>query len=193
MHTGFGESRALTMALGERDKYTRDHCDRVALLAERMGQALELNKTDMALLRFGGRFHDIGKIGIPDAVLLKKSRLTEAEWKVMKTHVEIGERIFRATGLAGADRIAKVIRHHHENYDGSGYPDGLRGDAIPLVSQIISIVDAYDAMRNVRPYRKAMSPTNVMLILETESTWKFSPEVFERFQAIFSRMPASFA
>ena len=191
--TRFRSTKGLTMALHERDQHTRHHCDRVALLAEWMGRALELNRMDMAVLRFGGRFHDVGKIGIPDALLFKKSRFTESQWEVMKTHSERGERIFRATGLAGADRIAKVIRHHHENYDGSGYPDGLRGDAIPLVSQIISIVDAYDAMRSVRLYRKRMSPKKVMSTLESESAWKFSPKVFERFQAIFNRMPASCA
>lgn len=189
----FRSTRSLTTALHERDEHTGDHCDRVALLAEWMGRALGLNRVDMSILRLGGRFHDVGKIGIPDEVLLKKSRFTDREWEIMKTHAEKGDRIIQATGLPGAARLARAIRHHHENYDGSGYPDGLRGDAIPLVSQIISIVDAYDAMRTVRPYRQPMSQEKVLSILESESTWKFAPRVFERFRAIVGRIPASCA
>ncbi len=189
----FRPTKSLTLALYQRDAHTGHHCDRVALLAEWMGRALKLSRPDMMILRLGGRFHDVGKIGIPDSVLLKESRFTDRDREIIKTHSEKGEGIIRATGLAGADRVAKAIRHHHENHDGSGYPDGLRGDAIPFVSQIISIVDAYDAMRSVRPYRRAMSPDEVMSILESESTWKFSPRVFERFRSIVNRMPASCA
>lgn len=187
----FRATRALTMALHERDEHTRHHCDRVALLAEAMGRALRLGESDMGVLRFAGRFHDLGKIGIPDAILFKESRFTEGEWEIMKTHSEKGERIIRATGLAGAEPVAQAIRHHHENHDGSGYPDGLSGDAIPLLSQIISIADAYDAMRSARPNRQAMGRNKVMTILESESGWKFAPAIFEQFRAIIGRLSPS--
>tara|TARA_Y100001933_G_scaffold211424_1_gene216205 strand:+ start:942 stop:1574 length:633 start_codon:yes stop_codon:yes gene_type:complete len=184
----FRSTKALTIALHERDEHTRHHCDRVVMLAEALGRALGISKFDMDELRLCARFHDVGKIGIPDAILLKESRFDDQEWEFMKTHSEKGERIIKATTLPGADKIAKVIRHHHENYDGSGYPDGLRAEAIPFLSQIVALVDAYDAMRSVRPYRQARSKDEVMSILDSESGWKFAPAIFEKFPAIVEKL-----
>ncbi len=180
-------TRALTAALHARDQYTRDHCDRVVDLSLQLSKAIGLSKQKTALVEISARFHDIGKVGIPDSILLKPARLTDSEWQVMKMHSTIGERIMRQTGLPGSSRVARVIRHHHENFAGDGYPDALKGEAIPIQSRIILIVDAYDAMRSTRPNRPARSHDQVMAIMESENGWKFDPNLFKYFPAISER------
>lgn len=184
LHAQYEPARALTAALHARDEHTRHHCDRVVELATQLACAAGLGEPSTALVAICARFHDIGKVGIPDAVLLKPGRLNEEEWQVMKTHSAIGERILRASELPESDRVARVIRHHHENFAGDGYPDGLDGEAIPAESRVILIVDAYDAMRSTRPNRPARTHDAVMDIMESENGWKFDPDLFGHFPAI---------
>lgn len=184
LKTQYRCTRALTIALHARDEHTRQHCDRVVDLAARLAAAVGLGERSTNFVKICARFHDIGKLGIPDAVLLKPGRLTEDEWQIMKTHAEVGERIVRSTELPESERAALVIRHHHENYAGDGYPDGIKGQTIPVESRVILIVDAYDAMRSTRPNRPARSHDEVMAIMESENGWKFDPELFMHFPAI---------
>jgi len=185
-----GSVESLSVALQVRDSYTRSHCDRSARLAAELGDACGVSDAELNHLRVGARFHDIGKIGVPDAVLLKPARLTGGEWDQMKTHSELGEQIFQATDLPDYDAVAAAIRHHHESFDGTGYPDGLAGEAIPLLSRIILIVDAYDAMTTARPYHPVRTHAQVMEIMQSESGTKLDPEIFRKFSGLIEHSPA---
>jgi putative two-component system response regulator len=145
---------SLAMTIEARDRYTEGHCQRLARYASRLGQAIGLGDDDIAVLERGGFLHDLGKVGIPDAILLKPGPLTEAEYALMQQHAVIGDRL--CGELRSLRRVRPIVRHHHERLDGSGYPDGLRGDAVPLLAQIMGIVDVYDALTTVRPYRSAI-------------------------------------
>lgn len=184
-----GSVNALSVALNERDSYTQAHCNRVVMLAEALGKACGISEQDRTYLRICALFHDIGKLGVPDSVLLKPGRLTPDEWVLMKAHAEQGERIFRATEIAELERTAPIIRHHHESYDGSGYPDGLRGEAIPPVCRILLVVDGYDAMGSSRPYHKARSHNEIIGILESEEGKKLDPFMFRHFLKLIERSP----
>jgi HD-GYP domain-containing protein (c-di-GMP phosphodiesterase class II) len=186
-----GSIKALTIALDERDAYTRFHCDRVVVLAKELGEACGIVNGELDLLHLGALFHDVGKIGIPDKVLLKPSGLDSAEWVVMKAHSEKGERIIRSAALDVADALAPIIRHHHEAFDGSGYPDGLAGEEIPLLSRILLVADSYDAMRTARPYRLARSHEQVMAVLESENGSRLDPDVFFEFSRLIDHSVAA--
>ncbi|MCB5189554.1 HD domain-containing protein [Methylobacillus arboreus] len=183
-------TQALFLALDERDAYTHQHCDRVSLLAREIGMACSLDQRELDLLAVGARFHDIGKIGIPDSVLLKPGPLNSEEWVMMKMHPAKGERLFRNTLHPQAEQIATIIRHHHECFNGSGYPDGLVGDNIPLESRILLIADAYDAMATTRPYHRARNHREIIDILATEEGIKTDPDVFACFMHVIERSPA---
>ena len=146
---------SLALTVEARDPYTEGHCQRLAAYAVAVGRALALSADDLAALERGGYLHDVGKIGVPDAVLLKRERLSPEEFALMQSHSTIGERL--CGELRSLRAVRAIVRHHHERIDGTGYPDRLRGDAIPLTAQIVGIVDAYDAMTTTRPYRKALS------------------------------------
>jgi putative two-component system response regulator len=148
---------SLALTVEARDPYTEGHCQRLAAYAVAVGQALGLSVEQLATLERGGYLHDVGKIGVPDAVLMKPGRLTPEEFAVMQSHTIIGERL--CGDLRSLRAVREIVRHHHERIDGSGYPDRLKGDAIPLTAQIVAIVDAYDAMTTIRPYRDALSMT----------------------------------
>jgi putative two-component system response regulator len=147
---------SLAMTVEARDAYTDGHCQRLARYATTLGRALKLTDEEVAALDRGGYLHDVGKIGIPDRVLLKPQALTPTEYNVMKQHTVIGDRL--CGELRSLRLVRQVVRHHHERLDGRGYPDGLRGDAIPLLAQIVSIADTYDAITTDRPYRPARPP-----------------------------------
>jgi HD-GYP domain-containing protein (c-di-GMP phosphodiesterase class II) len=182
-------TKGLSVALGYRDLMTRLHSERVRDLSMTIGSHYGLNNREVSTLRVGSSFHDIGKIGIPDSILLKPSMLNEAEWEVMKRHSEIGENIMLSTGLEGSRKIALVIRHHHEHYDGGGYPDGLSGESIPICCRIISIADNYDAMAVTRSYHHAGNHVEIMEILCNESGKKFDPQLMNIFCEIIDQSP----
>jgi cyclic di-GMP phosphodiesterase len=144
---------SLALTVEARDWYTEGHCQRLAQFGMMLGAAIGLREEDIATLERGGYLHDVGKIGIPDSILNKPSALTPAEYEIMKQHTLIGERL--CSGLRTLAPVLPIIRHHHERLDGSGYPDGLRGSAVPLLAQIIAIVDLFDAVTTARPYRPA--------------------------------------
>ena len=152
-------AEAMLLVLGRiveaKDPYTQGHCERLAAYSVALGQKLGLPPEELMALDRGGTLHDLGKIGIPDAILLKPGGLSEAEWAIMREHPVIGERI--CLPLRSLQRVLPIIRHHHERWDGSGYPDGLAGGAIPLTARILQVVDIFDAMRTARPYKPALS------------------------------------
>lgn len=158
--------RSLAMMIEVRDAYTEGHCQRLAHYGVELGTKLGLPDEDLRALAQGGYFHDIGKIALPDAILLKRGPLSEAEFARVREHPVIGDRL--CGNLRVLQRVRTIVRHHHERLDGSGYPDGLAGDDIPLLAQIIGVVDVYDAMTTDRPYRDARTPAEALAELERE-------------------------
>jgi putative two-component system response regulator len=154
-------AEAVILSLGQtveaRSPYTHGHCRRLASYGEALGRALALSADELAALRRGGYLHDIGKIAIPDAILFKQGPLTPAETREMRRHTIVGDELCGA--LRALRLVRPIVRHHHERLDGGGYPDGLVGGAVPILAQIISLVDAYDAMTTDRPYRSACAPS----------------------------------
>jgi putative two-component system response regulator len=158
--------RSLALMIEARDAYTEGHCARLARYAVEVGSLLQLPEDDLITLGRGGYFHDIGKISVPDSILLKPGPLVPEEFELMKQHTVVGDRL--CGDLRALHRVRTIVRHHHERLDGSGYPDGLRGDQISLVAQIIGIVDVYDAMTTARPYRPALSSDTALSELRKE-------------------------
>lgn len=177
-------ARPLIAALEERDGHTREHSDRVAILAAALGRKCRLSARELRLLRIAGAMHDIGKIGIPDEILLKPGRFSVDEWRIMQSHTIRGERIVRSIEAPGTEAVATIIRHHHEHYDGSGYPDGLAGEGIPVLARILSVVDSYDAMAMPRPYHPARPHREVMATLDAEAGIKHDPAILELFRGV---------
>ncbi len=177
----YNYTKALAVALGHRDLLTRLHSDRVSGLAGEMAVVFGMAEKDLAILKIAALFHDIGKIGIPDAILLKPSKHNAAEWEIMKEHSAIGENILSAVEIENSSRASKVVRHHHEHYNGQGYPDNLTGEDIPICSRIISIADSYDAMAVTRSYHRARTHSEIMSILESETGVKHDPNLMPIF------------
>lgn len=157
---------SLALTIESRDPYTKEHCQRLAKYAVAMGERLGLSANDLAALHRGGFFHDVGKIAIPDAILLKRGPLTSAEFAQMKQHTVIGDHL--CGNLRCLRHVRPIVRHHHERLDGTGYPDGLRGDAIPLLAQVIGIVDVYDALTTARSYKPALTPQSAYAVLRAD-------------------------
>ncbi|MDH5195921.1 MAG: response regulator [Gemmatimonadota bacterium] len=172
---------AMAQCIEGKDPNTHGHCERLAEYAERLGQRLELSEVEIEALRLAGIVHDIGKVAVPDAILLKPGPLTDDEWEVMRRHPTEGERI--CAGLASFRRVLPIIRHHHERFDGAGYPDRLCGEEIPLTARVLQIVDIYDALTTKRPYRVPLSPTEALdhIAAEVEKGWR-DPHVFAVFR-----------
>ncbi|HSN56610.1 MAG TPA: HD domain-containing phosphohydrolase [Candidatus Sulfomarinibacteraceae bacterium] len=154
-----------------RDQDTGDHCERLAELGVRLGERLGLGPEWLTALRRGAYLHDLGKIGIPDSVLLKPGKLTAPEWEVMKRHVEIGVEI--CSPLRSLQPVLPLIRHHHERFDGSGYPDGLVGEDIPLIARVFQVVDVFDALTVDRCYRSAMPMSEAVEVVRDETARGF--------------------
>ncbi|MDX1584557.1 MAG: HD domain-containing protein [Thermoanaerobaculia bacterium] len=182
-------TKALSVALRHRDPATLTHSERVESICEAIGRRLRLGEQEMDVLSVGAVFHDIGKIGIPDRILLKPLALEEPEIEIMRTHPQAGAEIILATELEGSEEVARVIRHHHEHYDGNGYPDQLAGDAIPLASRIISIADSYEAMAGRSLYRKPKPHARIMQILDDETGAKHDPHVMDIFKEVIEDSP----
>jgi len=172
---------ALAVALKARDAYTRFHSDRVMQLSLDLAVAMGLSGDELTLLETASALHDIGKIGIPDEVLLKAERLAEEEFAIMRAHSERGAQIVQALNMEGTDMVAKAILHHHECYDGTGYPHGLKGEEIPLMSRIITIADNYDAMATRRVYHAPRSHVEILNEMLAETGHKHDPDLFEVF------------
>ncbi len=184
---------ALARCIEGRDPHTHGHCERLSDYASNLGRILGLGGEEIDALRLAGIVHDIGKVAVPDAILLKPGRLTEAEWAVMREHPVTGERI--CSKLTSLRRVLPIIRHHHEKMDGSGYPDGLTGLEIPVTARVLQIVDVYDALTTARSYKPAATPAWALRLMEAEVErgW-WDPEIFEIFRTlVLSRQRAACA
>jgi putative two-component system response regulator len=178
----------LAKSIEAKDPYTEGHCERLARSAVALGEAMGLATPDLRALHLGGYLHDLGKIGIPEAILLKPGPLSDGERAIMKRHPIIGEAICRP--LRTLSRVLPIIRHHHERLDGTGYPDGLAGEAVPVLARVLQVVDLYDALTTERPYRKAMAPEAALALMqqEAERGWWDSAMV-DRFRAMAPAPP----
>jgi putative two-component system response regulator len=179
---------ALARVVEAKDRTTGDHCDRLSHFSVVLGEALGLGYDDLEALRRGGVLHDIGKVAIPDAILLKKGQLTEEEWAVMRQHPTIGA--YLCSALRTMRRTVDIIRYHHEKWNGSGYPAGLAGTEIPLLARVFQVVDVYDALSSERPYKAAMSRAEVINVLHDETGRGYwDPDVMLAFLDILERHP----
>jgi len=174
-----GTYQSLASAIDAKDSHMADHSTNVADLAVRVARALGLRATEIDEVRITARLHDVGKIGVPDAILMKPGPLNEEEREQMRTHAVGGYEILRSAPLP--DDVKLSVRHSHERWDGTGYPDGLASEAIPLYARIVAVVDAYDAMTNDRPYRKALPVDEAFRRLEREAGGQFDPRVVRLF------------
>ncbi|MBI4906320.1 MAG: response regulator [Acidobacteria bacterium] len=163
---------ALAQAVEQRDKQTGDHCQRLATYSVALGMALGLSRQEMVALYRGGYMHDIGKIAVPDSILFKRGPLDTEEWRIMQSHTVKGEEICRP--MKSMALVLPIIRNHHERWDGTGYPDGLAGEQIPLLARILQIADVYDALTSERSYKKPFPHDEAMRIIkeETAKGWR---------------------
>jgi len=176
---------ALAAAAEAKDPYTVSHAQRVASVALHLGTRLGLQEADLVALYQGGRIHDIGKIGVPDSILLKPGPLNAEEERQMRAHPVIGESIVRP--MPSAARLLPIIRNHHERFDGGGYPDGLIGHKIPLLARIVSVCDAYDALASDRPYRARRNPDEAVETLMRGAGQQWDRELVS---ILLSELPA---
>jgi len=178
----------LALMVEARDPYTAGHCERLARYATALGSELQMSDKELAALRRGGYLHDVGKIGIPDTVLLKPGPLTPEEFADMKRHPVIGADL--CGNLQSLGQVRPIVQHHHERLDGSGYPDGLRGDAIPVLAQVIAVVDMFDALTTDRPYRQAMTLSRACEeLLNDVSRGKLHRDLVRAFVSLIRRRP----
>ncbi|MBI3652871.1 MAG: HD domain-containing protein [Acidobacteria bacterium] len=178
----------LAMAIDAKDDVTHDHIQRVKLFARRMGQIVGLSDMEIEALKAGALLHDIGKVGVPAYILNKPGKLTEHEFEQMKMHTIIG-----ADMLSNIDfryPVVPIVRHHHERWDGRGYPDGLRGEAIPITARILTLVDTYDALRSDRPYHKAMNRDDAVTYMQQNAGSFYDPRLVEIFVSVVDEMEA---
>jgi putative two-component system response regulator len=182
---------SLARSIEGKDPYTHGHCERLAEYSARLGEQLGLSVDQITALRRAGIVHDVGKIAVPDAILLKPGRLTPDEWTIIREHSVVGERI--CAPLKSFRHVLPIIRHHHEKLDGSGYPDGLRGEAIPITARVLQIVDVYDALTTDRPYKKAFSVPDALQTMKVEvSKGWWDPQIFDRFERLVRTGTADF-
>jgi putative nucleotidyltransferase with HDIG domain len=174
--------RALSNAVEARDAYTGKHAERVTAYALELARALGIELSDNAEIEFGFLLHDIGKVAIPDAILFKPGALTDEEQALMRQHPLIGAHIVRGIDFLGA--ATDVVRHHHERWDGNGYPDGLAGEQIPLAARVFAVADVLDALTTKRPYRRASSFAVARETITEEAGAQFDPRVVEAFNSI---------
>lgn len=173
--------KALVAALDAREHQTEQHSHRVAELAGRIGRRLRLDSRSLTVLREAAVLHDVGKIGVPDQVLLKPGPLTDEERRIMQRHAEMGYEILSAA--THLREVAELVHAHHERFDGTGYPRGLAGQAIPLGARIFAIADVYDALTSDRPYRSAMAHDEAMRLIDEQNGRAFDPDVVAAFTA----------
>jgi putative two-component system response regulator len=181
----------LARSIEGKDPYTHGHCERLAEYSAALGQHVGLPEDQVTALRRAGVVHDVGKIAIPDAIILKPTSLSPDEWKLMREHPVLGERI--CAPLKSFRAVLPIIRHHHEKLDGSGYPDGLKEDQIPIAARVLQIVDVYDALTTIRPYKPAFSITDALQTMKTEvaKSW-WDPKIFDEFERFIRSGTADF-
>jgi len=187
--TSFEAVRTLVNAIDAKDSYTCGHSERVGLLAKATGQLMGLPPGQLKELEWAALLHDVGKIGIPEQVLNKPGRLTDEEYAVVKNHPLRGFEILRPAALL--EPVLRGVLHHHENPDGTGYPDGLKADEIPLMARIIHVVDVFDALTSTRPYRKSYDVDHALNILGADAGTKLDARVVEAFLTVWARLPAT--
>jgi putative nucleotidyltransferase with HDIG domain len=177
--------RSLASAIDAKDPYTRGHSERVASLSVEIGRELGLEGTALTALEYGGILHDIGKIGVPEQVLRKPGRLTPEETTLVRSHAPVGAEIVE--GIEFLHGAEPAVRHHHERWDGGGYPDGLAGEAIPLVARIVNAADTWDACTSERPYQRAYSAPEVISILASLRGKQIDPRVHDAILKVVER------
>jgi diguanylate cyclase (GGDEF)-like protein/putative nucleotidyltransferase with HDIG domain len=178
---------SLALAIDAKDHYTQGHSQKVSAYAVMIAQALEMDPSEVEEIRLAGLLHDIGKVGIPEPILNKSGPLDASEWETMKSHAELGAKILEP--LEAMSRIRLMVRHHHEFYDGTGYPDQLEGEQIPHGARLIAIADAYDTITSARTYKKARTPEDAFGELERCATNQFDPELVRVFIHTMRRAP----
>jgi diguanylate cyclase (GGDEF)-like protein/putative nucleotidyltransferase with HDIG domain len=178
---------SLALAIDAKDHYTQGHSQKVSAYAVMIAQALEMDQSEVEEIRLAGLLHDIGKVGIPEGILNKSGPLDASEWETMKTHTELGAKILEP--LEAMNRIRLMVRHHHEFYDGTGYPDRLEGEQIPHGARLIAIADAYDTITSARTYKKARTPEDAFGELERCAANQFDPELVQIFIRTMRRAP----
>jgi putative two-component system response regulator len=181
----------LARSIEGKDPYTHGHCERLAEYSATLATHLGLPEEQVIALRRAGVVHDIGKIAVPDSILLKPSKLTPEEWKLVQEHPIVGERICEP--LKSFRLVLPVIRHHHEKFNGSGYPDGLAGENIPVTARVLQIVDVYDALTTIRPYKPAFSTSDALQTMNEEVAkgW-WDPDIFDQFERLVKKHEAKF-
>jgi putative two-component system response regulator len=188
--THFETIMAFSEALEARDQYTAGHSRRVMEYSKSIGLRMKLDKQDIEELKRSALLHDIGKIGIPDMVLKKQTKLTDEEFAIIKSHPEIGATILKS--IKSFKALVPAVYHHHERFDGDGYPDGIKGTAIPPHARIIAIADTFDAMTSSRSYRKALSFRTALAELERNKGIQFDPDIADIFIEILNESPYYF-
>jgi putative nucleotidyltransferase with HDIG domain len=184
--------RALGRALEFRDLETKGHTDRVVALADALGQRFSLAEADRVALRWGAYLHDLGKVAVPDSILLKADRLTAEEFRVIAQHTLYGVEMCTDLRFLPGTTL-QVIRSHHERWDGRGYPDGLAGEEIPLLARLFAVVDVYDALRSERPYKASWPDEAAREEIRNQAGTQFDPGVVDAFFGVLERVPASLA
>ncbi|MBU8729409.1 MULTISPECIES: HD-GYP domain-containing protein [Cytobacillus] len=182
------ELRDLVISIEEKDGYTSDHCDRITKMSMLMADALDLNSRQILKLNLAAFLHDIGKVKVPVEILQKPGKLTSDEWELMKQHSTFGREILQETGLPSLIEAGEVVEQHHERYDGTGYPKGLKGDEIAIEAAIISVVDSFDAMTTDRVYQKGRSVLEAIDELRKNRGTMYNPDIVDTFFKIKDKL-----
>jgi putative nucleotidyltransferase with HDIG domain len=178
---------SLAYAIDAKDQYTQGHSQKVSAYAALLAEALGLSEAEVDEIRLGAVLHDVGKVGIPEQILNKSGPLNREEWEIMKTHVAYGGRLLEPLGPLA--RIRKMVLHHHEFFDGSGYPEALTGTKIPIGARIITIADSYDTITSDRSYKKGRTAEEALAELERCANTQFDPELIAAFVRAMRQLP----